>query len=593
MRKDRNQKTEIRKQKSENRLFGFSVLYLLSSIFCFTASCYATEVTILYTGQTHAMLYPCSCPIQQDGGVSRRGSLVKELRKKDPGLLLLDCGNFTAGGLMDEYTQSAQLDTQRSGINYKSMELMKYDAVGIGSDEFNFGKEFFLKNAKKAHPAYLSANLDTDKVLPYIIKDANGVKIGIIGLTSWSAHQKTEGLKINAPAQTAKLISRLKKEGAQIIVLLSTLGEQEDLKLISEVKGIDILFVGQNPLKQEALTKVDTTFILRPFWQGRKLGKLSLEVKDGLLADCKLDELRLSENISDDADIAAVLPRCYSDSNCKKEALVGSCQNPGTLKASCSFKAPNKVSLLVISVKDCAVCNAEPVINSLKKKFPGIDASYIYYPDAQAQKKVRELSIQGLPAYIFGKEIEKEEGFASIKNDFLQIGNDYLLKPQASGLAYLLNRQIKKGTLDLFFSLFEKDASGILAVTQEFKPNPHFLAVDNGEGFAAKGGAPEVEEYLRGVCVQKYYPKKFWDYLICRAKNISSSYWEDCLGGADPLKVKSCARGLEGAKLLKQNISLNKEIQVSFGPVYLLDNHEIFSSRGIPVKEDLKRIIKR
>ncbi len=573
---------------SKTIVFVFSFLVLAVNIL------YAQEVTILYTGQTHAMLYPCSCPIQQDGGLARRASLVKELRKKDPGLLLLDCGNFTAGGLMDEYTQSVQLDTRRSEVNYKAIELMKYDAVGIGSDEFNFGKEFFLKNTKKAYPAYLSANLDTDKVIPYLIKDVNGVKIGIIGLTSLSAHQKTEGLKINPPAETAKLISRLKKEGAQIIVLLSTLGEQEDLKLISQVKGIDIFFIGQNPLKQEALTKIDTTFVLRPFWQGRKLGKLNLEVKDGLLVDCKLDELRLSENIADDPDITAILPRCYSDSNCKKEALIGSCQNPGTLKASCSFKAPNKVGLLVISVKDCAVCNAEPVVNSLKKKFPGIEASYIYYPDAPAQEKVRELSIQGLPAYVFGKEIENEDDFANIKNDFLRIGDNYMLKPQASGLAYLLNRQIKKGAFDLFFSLFEKDTSGILEVTREFKPNPHFLAVENGEGFAAKGGAPEVEEYLRGVCVQKYYPQKFWDYLICRSKNISSAYWEDCLGeGASMLKVKSCARGPEGAKLLKENISLNKEIQVSSGPLYLWDNREIFSSRGVPAKEDLKRIIKR
>jgi len=151
-----------------------------------------------------------------------------------------------------------------------------------------------------------------------------------------------------------------------------------------------------------------------------------------------------------------ILPRCYSDSNCKKEALVGSCQNPGTLQASCSFRVPNKVNLLVINVKDCVVCNAEPVISSLKKKFPGIVTQYLYYPDSQAQKKVKELAIQGLPAYIFGNEIEKEEGFVNIKNDFLQIGDQYLLKPQVGGLSYFLNREVKKGNFDLFISLFEK-----------------------------------------------------------------------------------------------------------------------------------------
>ncbi|MDD5107964.1 MAG: hypothetical protein PHC29_00420 [Candidatus Omnitrophica bacterium] len=565
----------------------FSFLVLVADIL------FAQDVTILYTGQTHAMLYPCSCPIKQDGGISRRASLVKKLRRKDPQLLLLDCGNFTSGGLMDEYAQSTQLDMERALVNFKAMEIMQYDAVAIGSDEFNFGKDFFLQNAKKSKPAYLSANLDSDKVAPYIIKESNGVKIAVIGLTSPSAHQKTEGLKISEPKNIGELVNRLKKEGVQIIILLSSLGEQKDLELISEVKGIDIVFVGQSPLKDEVMTKVNSTFVLRPAWQGRKLGKLSLKVKDGLLTDCKLDELCLSEDIADDPGINAILPRCYSDSNCKKDALVGSCQNPGTLKASCSFRVPNKVNLLVINVKDCVVCNAEPVISTLKKKIPGIITRYLYYPVPEAQNKIKELSIQELPVYIFGKEIENTEGFSDIKNDFLQIDNEYILKPQVSGLSYFLNRKEKKGNFDLFISLFDKSTYEVLLGMKDFKPNLHFLTTEKNEGFDAKNGNLEVEEDLRGVCVQKYFPQRFWDYLICRSKHIDNSYWEDCIAGADPLKIKNCARGPEGVKLLKENISLNKEIKVMYGPVYLLDNHEIFSSRGVPSKKDLKRIMKR
>ncbi|MDP2043644.1 MAG: hypothetical protein Q8K15_00570, partial [Candidatus Omnitrophota bacterium] len=146
-RKDRSQKTEVRRQK----------ICFLFSVLCFVPLCYAKEVTILYTGQTHAMLYPCSCPIQQDGGVARRATLIKELRKKHPGLLLLDCGSFTAGGLMDEYTQNSRLDMQRTEVNLKAMDLMRFDALAVGPEEFNFGKDFLLKNAKKTAPAFLSA----------------------------------------------------------------------------------------------------------------------------------------------------------------------------------------------------------------------------------------------------------------------------------------------------------------------------------------------------------------------------------------------------------------------------------------------------
>ena len=102
-----------------------------------------------------------------------------------------------------------------------------------------------------------------------------------------------------------------------------------------------------------------------------------------------------------------------------------------------------------------------------------------------------------------------------------------------------------------------------------------------------------MEEYLRGVCVQKYYPEKFWDYLICRAGNIHSSYWDDCLGGVDSLRIRSCAREAEGINLLKDNTRLNKQLQISSGPSYLLDNQEIFSSLMVPSKEEFKKILKK
>jgi len=554
---------------------------------------YAKEAIILYTGQTHAMLYPCSCPIETDGGIARRSTLVKELRQKHPGLLLLDAGSFTAGGVMDEYTQNTKLDMQRSEVNLRAMELMRYDAVCVGPDEFNFGKDFFLKNARKSNPAFLSSNLDSNKVLPYIIKESGGVKIGIIGLTGLEAGRKSEGLKISPGAPVSGLIAKLRKEGVEVVIVLSTLGEQEDMKLISQAKGIDILFVGHNPAPGQTQTKVDSTFIVRPSWQGRRLGKLTLEVKDGKLLNCKIEEQRLSDKIADDPAIKAILPACYSDVNCRKEGMVGSCQNPGELRAKCIFTKPDKVSLLVINIKDCPVCQAEPALGLLKKEFPGIAAEHLYLPDPAAQKLVDELKIKALPVYLLGKEVEKENNFDKMKNALELKDRFYMLKPEASGIAYFLDRKTKKGSFDLFLSLFDKDTSRLLEAMKEFKPELHFLAVEKDGSFDAKSGSVEAEEYLRSVCIKKYYPQKFWDYLICRTKDIKSSWWDECLGRANTSRVRACARGQEGAKLLKENTALNKELKIMFGPTYLLENREIFSARGVPGKEELKKLMKK
>jgi len=133
-----------------------------------------------------------------------------------------------------------------------------------------------------------------------------------------------------------------------------------------------------------------------------------------------------------------------------------------------------------------------------------------------------------------------------------------------------------------------------LDMIKEFNPIVHFLAVEKAKGnFEAKDGNLEAEEYLRSVCVQKYYPANFWNYISCRGKFINTSWWQDCLNKLDTNKISMCARGEEGKELLRRNVSLNNELQIMSGPAYLLDNQEIFGSQGVPAKEEFKKIIKR
>lgn len=558
------------------------------------APLFAEEITILYTGETHAMLYPCNCPKEPDGGVSRRASLIKELRKNNPNTLLLDSGGFFAGGLMDEYTQNTQLDMQRTLVNLKAIELMGYDALNIGDDEFNFGRDFFEEHIGKAKSRFISSNLQSAKVSPYFIKEVAGVKIGIIGITPLFASQKAAGLKIIEPKIALKeTIKELKRQKVDIIILLSHQGENEDLNLIKDSAGVDILIIGHSRSREEPFVKIGSTLVVRPSWQGRRLGKISLALKDNKIADYRIEELRLSDKISDDADILSILPRCFSDVNCKKDGLPGTCQEEGSPNARCAFAEAAKVSLSIITPKSCAVCDTQKVTDYLKAQFPGLVISYLYYPDAKTNKMLGDLQIKGLPAYLLGKEAEKEKGFDNLKENLEVKNGFYTLKPQFSGIAYFWEREKIKGKLDLFISLYDKDSAALLDTIKEFNPAVHFLAAEQAGKFEAAKGVAEVEDCLRAVCIQKYYVQKFWDYISCRAKNSNSSWWEDCAEGLGINKIKSCARGPQGLELLKENIALNKELQVMSGPTYLLDNREVFGTKGPPPKEGFRKLLER
>ncbi len=586
---------KVKSKKPKVKSFVILISFVICTLCFVIGVANAKEIAIIYSGQTHAMIYPCSCPFDPEGGVARRATVVKQIRKEYPDNLLLDSGDFFAGGLMDEYTQNTQLDIQRSLVNLRAMELMKYDAAAIGDDEFNFGSKILRENIAKTKLTFLSCNLKSDKVSSSMIKEVSGVKIGIIAVTTVLAKQKSDDLEFNDPKSAVyTAVENLHKQNVNIIIVLSHLAENESLNLINDVGGIDILIEGHSAANnKEPSTKIGNTLVLRPSWEGKSLQALILSVEGDKIKTYKLRESKLSNAVADDPQIISILPKCFSDNNCKKEGFVGLCKDPGDLKSRCIFNKANQVKLLIVTPKDCLVCETAPISDFLKRQFPGLSISYMYYPDKRVNSLIKDFNVTGLPAYFLGKEVEMEGNFNALKGNLTLKGQYYMVAPYFSGFSYFLNRQKQKGKLDLFLSLFDKATPQLLTVIKEFNPQIHFLAIEESGKFDAASGRREVEEDMRAVCVQQYYPKHFWDYISCRSNNIDSSWWEDCAQGIDLSKIFTCARGNEGYSLLKANTAITKEAHIMMGPAYLLDNLEIFSSRGAPSKDELKKIIKR
>jgi 5'-nucleotidase len=573
------------------RNFCLGILVFIFLVFIFCAAAFAEELTILFTGNTHSMLYPCNCPKEPDGGIARRATLVKELKAKYPDLLLLDSGGFFAGGLADQYTQNTQIDLERSRVNLKAMEMMGYDAVSVADPEFNFGRAALEESIARTKFPFISANIESDKILPFILKKTGSRKVGITALTAMSSMQKAGGLKFIAPKPALKkAVAELKKKGAEVIILLSNLAEAEEADLLKDNPEIDVL-ISTLRGKPEPSEKIGPVLVLSPAWQARRLGKATLNLQGNKIVSSKAEKLRLSDQVAEDEEILKVLPRCFSDANCLKDGMAGSCQNPGTINAACQYVKANKVSLSVITPQTCKVCNTERTIGILKKVYPGLEVSYLYYPGDKAQDFIHNFGITYLPAYFLGKEADKENAFADFKQNLELKGDYYMLKPQIAGIAYFLSRQKIDQKLDLFASLYGKDTAVLLERLKEFNPEVHFLVIEKEKGFVADNGPAEIEEGLRSACVEKYLPGMFYNYISCRARNIESAWWDDCLEGADGAAIKNCAKSQEGPDLLRANVSLNRELEIANGPTYLINNQEIFGSLNVPSKEELRKML--
>lgn len=575
----------------------------LGAIFGFSKTTLAERIVILYTGETHSDLYPCHCPIEPFGGLSRRATKIKELRQSYPNLLVVDSGGFFAGGKLDEYSVNKELDKQRTAVNLQALKMMGYDAVAIGDEEFNFGQDFMEQEIEKSKLPFLSSNIKVKGSLEYVVKDISGVKIGILGASPTVPGQPQ--LKIAEPTESIKsTVEKLKQqEKVAAVILLSHLGEGMDLQLLQEVSGIDFIISGHSVFGQDKATPAGNGVLLRPAWQGRKLGKLELELEKGKIKSYNAELIGLGKEVPDDSQINALLPNCFADRDCLRTGFKGTCENAGTKQAGCRYQEYTKIPLLAVQPKVCRTCNSEPFLRSLKANFPGLEIKYLDVKDKAAAKLIQQFKVNMLPAYFMFRSAEKEANFEPFKRFLVLKGEYYWFKPAFAGVSYFMNRQEIKNQLDLFIVLNQQDTPKVLETVRKFldknggrlKFQIHFVAWEDAkQGFMADGGLREIEEDKIALCVMKHLPLKWRDYLLCRSNNMASSWWENCLGGNEKLlpTIKACAQGKEAEELLKENIGLTKQLDISYGPLFLLNNNEVFGVTAKTTVEELEKYIK-
>jgi len=565
---------------------------------------YAEKIAIVYTGDSHSSLYPCRCPKKPNGGVARRATKIKELRGEYPNLLLLDNGNYFAGGVEDPDSQEVELNKKRTQVYLKSMEIMGYDALGIGKDEFNFEKGFLIDAIENTKLNFLSCNLELDGASPFIIKELGKTKIGIIAVSPSSKLNKDQDFSKTLKAVKNNL-KKLRKQ-ADIVIMLSQLHSGLDEKMLEKTGGIDIIVSSTMKTKYKENEKIGSTIYLKPYLWTRNLGVLELDVEDGEIKSFTTKKLEMERSIPDDPKIKAILPQCFHDKNCYKDKQQGHCQSAGQENAVCVYGEKIEVPLTVITPEDCKTCNLEAALDNLKKQIPGISVSKLSANDRKAKKLIKKFNINMLPAYLLGEEISKHDIFSNlIEKKIIEKKDDYyMVNPFVIGVSYLLDREFQQNKLDLFISLQDKASKNVLEITKKLldksKPEKdfrlHFLAMyndDTGE-FRAPHGLAEIEENKRTLCIMKKYPKKWWNYLLCRMENIQSTWWDDCAAkvGIDASSIKKCAKSKEADRLLKENIKLAEELKIYYGPLFLLDNKEIFGATAITTLEELEKTIK-
>ncbi len=282
----------FRKQRPRPRPGSFLLPVLLLFLLLAGGGCGDyREITVIHTNDLHGHILPDRVEGWSDrtGGYATFVSWLTEVRRENAGkeipTLLLDAGDIYMGTVEGNLTRGAGV----IGL----MNRAGYDAMTVGNHEFDFGYFNLYQLAREAEFPFLSANIffpedeeSPDFIQPYLIKEYEDLKVGVIGVSTPETAVITSAgnvgrIVFREPADSVRTYGRLlRREGVDLLIVLSHLGLEEDRRLAAAVPGIDLIVGGHS---HDLLTRPEKagprpTLIVQAGSYGRYAGRLDLEI---------------------------------------------------------------------------------------------------------------------------------------------------------------------------------------------------------------------------------------------------------------------------------------------------------------------------
>lgn len=231
-------------------------------------------ITILSTTDLHGNIYPIDYNTNRPEarGLAQVATVVRQARKEKPDLLLLDSGDTIQGTPLTFH--HGRINNKPPDPMMTVMSALGYDAMAVGNHEYEFGLEVLNKARSEARFPWLSANTykkgtDENYFQPYTVKQVNGVRIGILGLTTTgmpsleNAELTYSKIELRDPLSDAKKwTDQLRnKERVDLVVIAMHMGLEADLRtgemfpgqmpnenaalaIANRVPGVDVILMG-------------------------------------------------------------------------------------------------------------------------------------------------------------------------------------------------------------------------------------------------------------------------------------------------------------------------------------------------------------
>ena len=270
------------------------------------------------------------------GGFAHLKTMINELRKQNPNILLLDGGDCFQGSGIASLTEGQALIPLMNNLNY--------DLVLPGNWEVVYGKKRLISDLGGYNARKLCANMfnddETGELLfpPYQVFYVGGIKIGFIGYNDpltpiRQAPDYSKGIKFCEPEKNIqKYIKVLKEqEKCSIIIAMTHMGLMQQLNLASQpfADGIDYIFGADTherireplPGKYAKVTEAGAF--------GSFIGKFDLVIEDGKIKDEMYELLEVDpEKYREDEEMKHLIDEVHGPYKLELGRVIGKTKTP-------------------------------------------------------------------------------------------------------------------------------------------------------------------------------------------------------------------------------------------------------------------------
>ncbi|MFH1072811.1 MAG: hypothetical protein V1743_05260 [Nanoarchaeota archaeon] len=317
------------------------------------------------------------------------------------------------------------------------------------------------------------------------------------------------------------------------------------------------------------------------------------------------------------------LPACAADTDCIAEPTkIGSCTNPNTKEATCTYTADAKVTVTVLNDQACASCDTSQLLTAIKRLFKNTDVRQVDISSPEGKELIKTYKVTVVPAYLLDANVINSFSWTAnpqLASAFEKIEDTYKIKDAATGASHYVDENIRKEFLasigvtpgdntpqiDFFVMSYcpygNQAEEAIEPVYQSLKGKadfiPHYVwygnykgggstyCIDKDSTYCSMHGIQEAHQDIRELCVARDYGMDSWfSFAIAMNKQCTSqnadSCWENVAKSLklDTTKIKKC-QDTDGISLAQKDKALGDKLGVQGSPDIFIEGEGFSGAR--------------